>query len=140
MALIPTRTAAAAVVAHLAGELTPVTVRLSVGTSPPATPSVIVHPVAGTPVGPLGDPDAQLRVAFQTTCVGATAEQALWCHDQAAAALLRATITTGDGDAASLPIWPIPGSQQPVMRDDDLATPLYYVTCGWMAHLQPAPD
>lgn len=132
---ITTRDAAAAVVAHLDG-LANVAAFLSVGASPPQPRSVVVHPIPGRPEGSLGDPDDRQRMEFQTTCIGATPVQALWTHDQAATRLSRAVLTwTG---FATLPIWPVPGSQQPVRRDDDLAVPLFYVTCSWVALIQPA--
>lgn len=132
--MIATRDAAAAVVAHLDG-ITGVTAHLSVGTTPPSPRSVVVHPIPGRPDGSLGNPDDRVQVEFQTTSIGATPEQALWTHDLVAARLTRGTVTwTGH---VTDPIWPVPGSQQPVRRDDDLATPLFYVTCSWVARIQP---
>ena len=109
---------------------------LSEGPKPPAPPTVVFHPSPGVFVGSLGSPDSDLELKFQTTCVGDTPGQALRVHDLTVGLLLRValTITTG---VVTFPIWQVPGSQQPVMRDDDLAEPLFYVTCQWVAHAIP---
>lgn len=134
MALISTRLVAAAVVALLDGD-TYLTAYLSQGPTPPAGRTVVVHPVAGEPDGVLGDPGRDLLVRFQTTAIGTTAEQALWTHDAVATRLWRQSVS-GTG-WATLPIRDIPGSQQPVWRDDTLADPIYTVTCMWLATAQP---
>lgn len=132
---IGTREAVAAVVTWL-DAIDGVAAHLSVGASPPAPRTVVVHPLPGRPEGSLGNPDDRVAVEFQTTSIGATGEQALWTHDKVAARLTRAVVTwTG---YKTLPIWPVYGSQQPVRRDDDLAVPLFYVTCSWVASIQPA--
>lgn len=135
MTLLSTRSVAAAVVALLDAD-TYLSGYLSQGPTPPAGRTVIVHPLAGEPDGPLGDPGRNLLLRFQTTCIGTTAEQALWTHDTAAGVLWRATVT-GSG-WATLPIQDIPGTQQPVWRDDTLADALFTVTCTWLATVQPA--
>lgn len=134
MSLLSSRLVAAAVVTLLDGD-TNLTAYLSQGPTPPVGRSVVVHPLAGEPDGVLGDPGKDLLLRFQTTAIGATAEQALWTHDAVAARLWRATVT-GTG-WTTLPIRDIPGSQQPVWRDDTLATPLFTVTCTWLAAAQP---
>lgn len=135
MALISTRLIAAAVVTLIDGDAA-ITAYLSQGPQPPTGKTVVVHPLAGEPDGVLGDPGKDLLVQFQTTAIGTTAEQALWTHDTAAARLWRATVS-GTG-WSTLPIRDVPGSQQPVYRDDTLATPLFTVTCTWLASAQPA--
>ena len=135
MALISTRAVVAAVVTRIDGT-TNVTTYLSQGPTPPVARTCIVHPLPGDPDGVLGDPDRNVTVRFQTTSIGSTAEQAMWTHDTIVARLNR-EILTGTG-FATYPVRIIPGSQQPVRRDDDLATPLFYVTCSWVAITQPA--
>lgn len=133
MALISTRLVVAAVVTRLEGTSN-VTAYLSQGPTPPAGKTVIVHPTPGAPDGVLGDPDRNVEVEFQTTCVGGTAEQAMWTHDQVVARLNRVTLT-GTG-FSTLPVRIVAG--QPVRRDDTLTTAYYLVTCRWLAIAQPA--
>ena len=135
MALIDTRLVIAAVVSRLQGAST-ITTYLSQGPTPPAAATCIVHPSPGSPDGVLGDPDRNVEVEFQTTCIGTTGEQALWTHDQAVARLNR-QVLTGSG-FATYPVRIITGTQQPVRRDDTLTTPYYLVTCRWLAIAQPA--
>ena len=132
---ISARLVAVQITSHLDG-ITNVAAYLSQGPTPPVGRTVIVHPDAGQHDGPLGNPDRDLRLEFQTTSIGVTAEQSLWVHDQVAAQLWRQTITI-DGSTATLPVHAIPGSEQPVRRDDALASPLFYVTCSWIAHARP---
>lgn len=132
---VTARVLATTIVAHLDG-LSTIDAFLSEGPTPPRGRVVVVHPDPGRHRGPLGDPDRDLRMEFQTTAIGATPEQALWVHDQVAAELWRTSLTV-DGTAATLPIWAVDGSEQPVRRDDDLAEPLFYLTCAWIAHAQP---
>lgn len=135
MALITSRLIVAAVLAKMQ-TATNVTSYLSVGPTPPAGRTCILHPYPGNPDGVLGDPDRNSEVEFQTTSIGTTSEQALWTHDTITAVLNR-QIVTGTG-FATYPLRMIDGSQQPVRRDDTLATPLYVVTCNWVATAQPA--
>jgi len=135
MALLSSRTIVAAIVARLQGASN-VTTYLSVGPTPPAGKTCIVHPYPGNPDGVLGDPDRNAAVEFQTTCIGTTAEQALWTHDTIVARINRQSLS-GTG-FATYPVRMIDGSQQPVRRDDTLATPLYVVTANWLATAQPA--
>ena len=134
MALIGSRVVVAAVVTRLTGTAN-VTTYLSQGPTPPVARACIVHPLPGDPDGVLGDPDRNVTVRFQTTCIGSTSEQAMWTHDAVVAQLNRQTLT-GTG-FVTYPVRIVPGSQQPVRRDDDLATPLFYVTCSWVAIAQP---
>lgn len=135
MALISTRVVVAAVVARLQGAST-FTTYLSQGGNPPTPKSCVVHPSPGSPDGVLGDPDRNVEVEFQTTCIGVTGEQALWTHDQVVARLNR-QVLTGTG-FATYPVRVIVGTQQPVRRDDTLADPVFLVTCRWLAIAQPA--
>jgi len=135
MALLSTRSIVAAVVTRLTGT-TNVTTYLSQGPTPPVGRTCIVHPLPGDPDGVLGDPDRNVTVRFQTTSIGSTSEQAIWTHDAIVARLNREKLT-GTG-FVTYPVRIIPGSQQPVRRDDDLATDLFYVTCSWVAIAQPA--
>ena len=135
MALLSTRSIVAAVVTRLTGT-TNVTTYLSQGPTPPVGRTCIVHPLPGDPDGVLGDPDRNVTVRFQTTSIGSTAEQAMWTHDTIVARLNREKLT-GTG-FVTYPVRIISGSQQPVRRDDDLATALFYVTCSWVAVAQPA--
>ena len=135
MALLSTRIIVAAVVTRLGGA-TNVTTYLSQGPTPPVGRTCIVHPLPGDPDGVLGDPDRNVTVRFQTTSIGSTSEQAMWTHDTIVARLNREKLT-GTG-FVTYPVRIIPGSQQPVRRDDDLATPWFYVTCSWVAIAQPA--
>ena len=135
MALLSTRSIVAAVVTRLTGT-TNVTTYLSQGPTPPVGRTCIVHPLPGDPDGVLGDPDRNVTVRFQTTSIGSTSEQAIWTHDAIVARLNREKLT-GTG-FVTYPVRIISGSQQPVRRDDDLATALFYVTCSWVAVAQPA--
>lgn len=135
-----TRSVITALMAHMA-TLTTVPAYLSEGPQPPTCPAVIVHPVAGAYGGPLGNPIQDVDVEVQTTSIGTTPDQALWTHDKVAAHLWHATITVSSSPAPvikTLPVWAVPGSEQPVRRDDTLAEPLFYVTCSWMLRAIPS--
>ena len=134
MALITTRSVIDAVMERIAGG--PMTVFLSNGGTPPVCPSVVVHPLAARYTGTVGDHTRDAEVEFQTTCIGSTSEQAVWAHDKIATRLWRTALSVAPG-VVTLPLWAIPGTQQPVRRDDALATPVYYLTCSWMAHAIP---
>ena len=100
-----------------------------------AVPFVVVWPDAGTvTAGSVGDHLSDLFVDFQTTSVGATAEQALWVHDKAARVLWGARPEVPG--RYTLPIF-APESPQPVRRDDDLAVPLMFVAARWRLHTTP---
>lgn len=124
------RTLATALVAHLDGT-SGIDAYLSQGPRPPAGKTVVLHPGDAIENGPLGDPDRDLRLTFQTTSIGTTPEQALWTHDQIVARLLRAEVLVGGG-AVTLPLWRA-DDQAPVLVDDDLAEPLWFVPCRWVA-------
>lgn len=135
MALIGTRIVVAAVVARI-DAATYVAAYDAQGPTPPAGKTCIVYASPGDPDGVLGDPDRNVVVEFQTTCVGETSEQAQFTHDQVVTQLNRYSLT-GTG-FATYPVRMVSGSQQPVRRDDTLATPYFYVTCSWVAVAQPA--
>jgi len=135
MALISTRAVVAAVVTRIDGA-SYVAAYDAQGPTPPAAMTCVVYPYPGDPDGVLGDPDRNVTVRFQTTCIGLTSPQAQLAHDHVVDQLNR-QILTGTG-FATYPIRMVPGSQQPVRRDDDLATTLFYVTCSWVAIAQPA--
>lgn len=135
MALLSSRLVVAAVKARLDGT-TGVACYLSAGPTPPVGKTCVVYPAPGSPDGVLGDPDRNLEIEFQTTCVGLSAEQALWTHDQVVARVNRQSLT-GTG-FATYPIRMIDGTQQPVRRDDTLGPPWFYITCSWVATAQPA--
>jgi hypothetical protein len=134
MALIGTRPVVDAVLSRLSG-LTTVTTYLGQGPRPPAARTCVLYPRPGAPDGVLGDPDRNSRLEFQTTCIGQTAEQALWTHDTVVARLNR-QVLTGTG-FSTYPLRMVAGTQQPVRRDDTLADPWYLVTCSWQATAQP---
>lgn len=132
---ISARAVATAITSHLDGT-SGVTAYLSEGPTPPTGRTVVIHPDGGRHEGPLGDPDRDLRVEFQTTSIGTSPEQALWTHDQVSARLWRTELIL-EGTETTLPIHGVDGSEQPVRRDDDLAEPIYYVTQSWVAIAQP---
>ncbi len=124
-AIVATLTAAG-LAAHL-GEAQPS------GGLPAVPPYVVVHVsggMTGGMTGTMGDPYRDLEVAFQTTAVGTTAEQALWMHDKTITALLGATPAVSG--RSSQPIW-LDEPPQPVRRDDaEAAEPLFYAVARWM--------
>lgn len=98
-------------------------------------PFVVVWPDGGavTP-GSLADHLSDLVLDFQTTSVGATAEQALWMHDRVARALWAATPAVPGRTAQPIHATEPP---MPAQRDDSLATPLIYVTARWRSRTTP---
>lgn len=111
-------------------EISGVSAYLSEGPRPPAGKTVVVHPSDALETGPLGSPDRDLKMVFQTTSIGTSPEQALWTHDQVVTKLLRAEVSVSG--STTLPIWRA-DNQAPVLVDDDLAEPLYFVPCRWVA-------
>lgn len=106
----------------------------------PTPPYVVVHVAPGRTggdSGTLGDRYRDLWMPFQTTSVGATAEQALAMHDRVVAVLLGATPDAGG--RTSHPIWFDEAPQsigrsmnQLVTRDDTAAEPLFVAPTRWM--------
>lgn len=91
-------------------------------------PMVIVHAAMGTTDGTVGDRLRDLTVAFQTTAIGDTAEQAAALADLTAAALDKvAPAVTG---RTSFPIRQ-DGPPQPVRRDDTLVVAGFYAVALW---------
>lgn len=76
--------------------------------------------------------DAPRDLRYQTTCVGASPEQARWVVDKVVAALY------GSVPAVSgRQVWPvIEQGTQPMQRDDD-ATGLFYATSQWLTRSEP---
>ncbi len=110
----------------VASLLTTAGLTVSIGEAPDdlAGAFVVLYPTPGLEVGdaiksPLGD----LQMDFQLTCVGSSAEQALWCADKARTAINRA-IPTVSGRVC----WPIWADEQPQpMRRDDAVNPPKFV-------------
>ena len=135
MALLSSRIVVAAVVTRIGGASN-ITVYDGQGPTPPVGRACIVYASPGDPDGVLGDPDRNVSVEFQTTCVGTTVEQALFTHDTVVARLNRESLS-GTG-FTTYPVRMVPGSQQPVRRDDTLATAYFYITCSWVVVAQPS--
>ena len=94
-----------------------------------ATPFAVVYPTAGLEVPEsLGLPIADMLIDFQVTCVGESAEQALWAADKARTALNRVIPTV-----AGRVCWPIWADEQPqpIRRDDALNPPLFVAISRW---------
>jgi hypothetical protein len=90
---------------------------------PAAARYVALYPDPGQSVPEsLADRRTDVMLMVQATCVGPTAEQALWVADKARAAL--SGPLTVDGRVA----WrPEELGGPPVSRDDDVTPPLFYV-------------
>lgn len=136
MALIKTREVVDAIMTYLDAGST--TNYLSKGPRDPRSVAkyCVVHPSPGKYSGTVGDHTQDCEVQFQTTSVGTTTEQAFWVHDTVSQRLWRAVLAPASG-VTTLPIWAIPGSQQPVLRDDDIEPPMFYVTCRWVCQAIP---
>ncbi len=115
----------------VASLLTTAGLTVSIGEAPDdlAGAFVVLYPTPGLEVGdaiksPLGD----LQMDFQLTCVGSSAEQALWCADKARTAINRA-IPTVSGRVC----WPIWADEQPqpVLRDDAVNPPKFVAISRW---------
>lgn len=98
------------------------------GVVPTATePFVVLYPQPGrAQVASLADDRTNYSGVVQLTCVGLTAEQALWVSDRATAALSEVLAVTGRTS------WkPEALEGQPVQRDDDVVPPVYYAVARW---------
>jgi hypothetical protein len=114
-------------------------VSCSVGEAPAnlSAPHCVVWPGAGFEMPtnlalPIGD----LRLSFQLTAIGTTAEQAQWVSDTARVAINKVT----PAPIADYTFWPIyaePASQ-PVRRDDQVEPPLFVSTSRWVIRSQPS--
>ncbi len=101
-----------------------------------AAPFVVVYPSPGLSVAEaLGDPIRDLVTSFQLTCVGTTAEQALWASDKARGAINRVTPTITGRDC-----WPIWSDDppQPVRRDDAVNPPMFVAISLWSLRSSPS--
>lgn len=115
----------------IAALLTAANLPTTVGESPDdqATPYVVLYPNPGFPVADnLGTPNGDIIIDFQLTCVGTTAEQALWVHDRARAAIDHVTPTV-----AGRTCRPIYADEppQPLRRDDQINPPLFVAISRW---------
>lgn len=108
---------------------------LTQGPRPPRGRVAVVHVLQQRPVGPLGNPDRDLRLSVQTSCFGLTPEQALWTHDEVSDALLRSTLTI-DGANTTLEIFR-DGYDSTLVADEDLAEPIYFMAARWIVQTRP---
>lgn len=91
-------------------------------------PMVIVHAAMGTTDGTVGDRLRDLTVAFQTTAIGDTAEQAADTADAVAGALDK--VAPAVAGRTAFPIRQ-DGPPQPVRRDDTLVVAGFYAVALW---------
>lgn len=122
------RTHTDAIVALL--DTIPRDIPVSVGEAPAgANCCIVVWPSGGLQIpDAIKTPTHDFEMDFQITCVGTTAEQALWVHDNARAVLDRQTPTVSGRTC-----WPIWADEQPqpVRRDDAVNPPLYVAISRW---------
>lgn len=97
---------------------------------------VVVWPQPGTPEGTLADSQRDLLYTFQTTAVGATAQQAEVIADLARARLLARPPTVTVTGRVVQPLWQI--LDRPVERDDDLNPAEFYVVTQYQMRTEPA--
>lgn len=93
-----------------------------------APPFVIVHPAMGVTDGTVGDRLRDLTVAFQTTAIGSTAEQAADLGDAVSGALDK--VAPAVSGRTSFPIRQ-DGTPPPIRRDDTLLVAQYYAVALW---------
>ncbi len=99
-------------------------------------PFVVLWPTPGlTHAVTLNSPNSDVTLDFQMTCVGETAEQALWTHDKARAAIDRVTPTVSGRSAR--PIFS-EFQPQPVRRDDAVNPPLFVAISEWSLRTSPS--
>lgn len=120
----------------LDGQL-PAAVRISIGVAPTgAPPYAVLYVREVTAEGWLGDRYRDLLVEFQVTCVGTGPEQAMDVADKSRTALLTQTPTV-PGRVVQ-PLWQEP-TGEPLLRDDDVTPPLYYLPLIFRMRSEPAP-
>jgi len=108
---------------------------LSRGPRPPRGKVAVVHMLAAKPVGPLGSPDRDLRISIQVSSFGLEPGQALWTNDQVNTFLLRANLTIPPTNT-SLDVFR-DGSAAPLLADEDLEEPIYFVPSKWIIETRP---
>lgn len=96
-------------------------------TYPP--PYMGVHLISDTTTGPTNDPDADITVTFQVTCVAASQLEAAWLRDRAVEALTTTPVTVAGrtGMFGSSGIRPA-GGRRAVERSDEQQPALFYAT------------
>lgn len=117
-----------AVVAALEG----VGLTVGLGAAPDPAPAAGLYAVLYMSPGQvmsesLADQRTDMQVMFQVTCVGADEERCLWAADKARAALHPPLTVTG---RKAFRVEELGGP--PMLRDDDLAPPLFYVPIQFM--------
>ena len=109
---------------------------LSRGPRPPRGKVVVVHQLMAKPVGPFGNPDRDLCLTIQVSSFGVEPEQALWVNDQVNKYLLRAKLTVDEANT-SLDIFR-DGNAAPLLADEDLQEPIYFVPSKWKIETRPS--
>jgi hypothetical protein len=116
---------------------TPSAIRFAVGVAPTGTPPYgVLYVREVTAEGWLGDRYRDLLVEFQVTCVGTGPEQAMDVADRSRAVLL--TQTPAVAGRVVQPLWQEP-TGEPLLRDDDVTPPLYYLPLIFQMRTEPAP-
>lgn len=96
-------------------------------TYPP--PYMGVHLISDTTTGPANDPDADVTVTLQVTCVAESQLEAAWLRDKATEALTTTPVTVAGrtGMYGSSGIRPA-GGRRAVERSDEQQPSLFYAT------------
>jgi hypothetical protein len=116
---------------------TPAAIRFGIGVAPTGSPPYAVLYVREvTAEGWLGDRYRDLLVEFQTTCVGTGPEQAMDVADKVRTTLL--TMQPAVAGRTVQPLWQEP-TGEPLLRDDDVTPPLYYLPLIFRMRSEPAP-
>lgn len=74
--------------------------------------------------GVLGDPQADVQLVYQITCVGESDEDAKWVVDKVIPAMLAANLSVTGRKVALVKLEMSPG----IRRDDDMQPPLFLAT------------
>lgn len=112
------------------------TVGLSVA-PPEDAPFAVAHPEPGDVWSArLHGRQASVELDFLVHAVGTGPEQALWVGDRVRKALLGGDPPIVAGRYV-YPIGMVPGSRQPVERDDTVQPPLYVAVCGYRLKSEP---